>query len=302
MRRASDLPVYLAMRAALAAVRRLPRPAALTAGASLGALARAAGLRRGVTDGNLATAFPELAPAERDRIARAMYRHLGRMAVDSLRLSASGPPALVPFVTGAGTAETIDLVHSCLARGRGCLILTGHIGNWELAGAYLASQGVRLAAVVKPPSNPWVARQAESVRVRLGIETVPLPEARVKVPRLLRSQRAVALVADQGAMRSNVWSPFFGQPTQTPVGPGLFVAESEASVIFGGLVAEAGGAYRLVGEEMEVDRTGELSQVIRRVADAYRARLEALVRRLPEQYLWSHRLWKRRPPPSPVTP
>ena len=298
MRRASDLPLYLAMRAALAAVRRLPRSAALSSGAALGATARAIGLRRNVTDENLATAYPDLAPAERERIARGMYAHFGRMAVDSLRLSASGPRAIVPYVS---PGATMDLVRACVARGRGCLILTGHVGNWELAGAYVASQGVSLAAVVKPPSNPYVARQAEAVRVRLCIETVPLPEARLVVPRLLRSGRAVALVADQGAMRSNIWSPFFGQPTQTPIGPGLFAAATRASIIFGGLVAEGPGSYRLVGEELEVDRTGAQEDVIQRVADAYRGRLEALVRRMPEQYLWSHRLWKRRPP-APQAP
>ena len=297
MRRASDLPLYLAMRAALGVVRRLPRPAALSSGAALGRMARMIGLRRNVTDQNLATAYPELAPAERERIARGMYAHFGRMAVDSLRLSASGPQAIVPHVAGR---ETMDLIRACMARGRGCLVLTGHVGNWELAGAYVASQGVSLAAVVKPPSNPYVARQAEAVRVRLGIETVPLPEARLVVPRLLRAGRAVALVADQGAMRSNIWSPFFGQPTQTPIGPGLFAAETRASIIFGGLVAEGAGTYRLVAEELEVDRAGELEGVIQRVADAYRGRLEALVRRMPEQYLWSHRLWKRRPPSPPA--
>jgi KDO2-lipid IV(A) lauroyltransferase len=294
VKRASDLPVYLVLRAALAVGRRLPRSVALASGAALGRLARVAGLRRAVTDANLAVAFPELSAASRARIARGMYAHLGRMAVDSLRLSASGPQAIVPCVDGR---DALELVRSCLARGRGCLILTGHIGNWELAGAYLASQGVRLAAVVKPPSNPYLARQAEAVRSRLGIESVPMPEARVQVPRLLREGRAVALVADQGALRSNIWSPFFGQPTQTPVGPGLFASGTGASIVFGGLVAVGAGArsYRLIGEELEIDRSGELVDVIQRVADAYRQKLEALVRRLPEQYLWSHRLWKRRP-------
>jgi KDO2-lipid IV(A) lauroyltransferase len=295
VRRASDLPAYLALRAALALVKRLPRPAALGAGAVLGRAARAAGLRRDVTRANLAKAFPDLDDGARERIARAMYAHFGRMAVDSLRLSASGPQAVVPHVDGG---EALDLVHRCLERGTGCLILTGHVGNWEVAGAYLASQGVPLAGVVKPPSNPYVARHMEGVRRRLGIETIPMPDARVAVPRLLRANRAVALVADQGALRSTVWSPFFGQPTQSPVGPGLFAAETGASVVFGAFVASGDHRYQLLTEEMPIDRPGELAAVIQSVADGFQARLEAVVRRMPEQYLWSHRLWKRQPAPA----
>ncbi len=293
MKRPSDLPAYLAMRAALAGVRVLPRPLALAAGAAGGWAAYALGMRRRVTEDNLAAAFPELPAEVRARIARRVYEHFGRMAVDSLRLSASGPAALVPHVTGG---ETVRIVRDALARGRGCIILTGHIGNWELAGAYLAATGFPLAAVVKPPSNPYMARHTERVRERLGIESVDMPEAKVVIPQVLRRNRAVALVADQGALRSNIWAPFFGRPTKTPAGPGLFALRSGAPVLFGGLVATGGGRYELIGEVLVEEASGEVDEVAQRIAEAFRAKLEALVRRYPEQYLWTHRLWKQQPP------
>lgn len=298
MRRRSDLAAYAAMRAALAAVRLLPRPVALAAGAAVGRAARRAGLRRRVTDQNLALAFPDLPPAERSRIARGVYRHFGRMAVDSLRLSALGPRALVPHVTGG---DCVRLLEERLPRGRGVIVLTGHVGNWELAGAYVAARGFPLAAVVKPPANPYVARHAERVRERLGIETIPMPEARVGVPEALKANKIVALVADQGALRSTIWSPFFGRPTRTPPGPGLFAARSGAPVLFGALVARPGDGYELFGELVAEEVRGEAGEVTRRIANEFRARLEALVRRVPEQYLWTHRLWKH-DPPAPGAP
>jgi KDO2-lipid IV(A) lauroyltransferase len=295
VKRASDLPVFLAMRAALAAVRVLPRPLALRAGAAAGALAHAAGMRRTVTEDNLAVAFPELSAAERAALARRVYAHFGRMAVDSLRLSASGPSALVPHVHGG---EIVRLVGEALAKGRGAIILTGHLGNWELAGAYLAATGFPLAAVVKAPSNPYVARQTERVRQRLGIESVDMPEAKTVIPGVLRANRAVALVADQGALRSNIWAPFFGRPTKTPAGPGLFHVRTGAPVLFGALVAAPGDRYELMGEVLVEDARGEADEVAQLIAERFRARLEALVRRFPEQYLWTHRLWKQQPPPA----
>jgi KDO2-lipid IV(A) lauroyltransferase len=281
------------MRTALAGVRVMPRTLALGAGAAAGRAAFAAGMRRQVTEDNLAVAFPELAPAERAALARRVYAHFGRMAVDSLRLSASGPPALVPHVNGG---EIVRIVGEALAKGRGAIILTGHLGNWELAGAYLAATGFPLAAVVKAPSNPFVARQWEQVRQRLGIESVDMPEAKTAIPRVLRENRAVALVADQGALRSNIWAPFFGRPTKTPAGPGLFHVRSGAPVLFGALVAAPDHRYELMGEVLLEEGPGDVDAAAQLIADRFRARLEALVRRFPEQYLWTHRLWKQQPP------
>jgi len=296
VKRRSDLPVYLAMRAALAGVRIMPRTLALRAGAAAGAFAHAAGMRRKVTEDNLAVAFPELSPAGRAALARRVYVHFGRMAVDSLRLSASGPSALVPHVTGG---EIVRIVREALDRGRGAIILTGHLGNWELAGAYLAATGFPLSAVVKAPSNPFIARQTAQVRERLGIESVDMPDAKTVIPQVLRENRAVALVADQGALRSNIWAPFFGRPTKTPAGPGLFAVRTGAPVLFGALVAAPGDRYELMGEVLVERVTGEPDQAGRMIAERFRARLEALVRRFPDQYLWTHRLWKQQPPPAP---
>lgn len=298
MKRRTDLPVYLALRGAMIVVRLLPRPLALAVAGTLGRLVRAAGLRRSVTRTNLAQALPELGEPERRRIERDVYRHFGCMAADSLRLSAAGPQALAPYVSDG---DLVTILEPALAAGRGAIVLTGHIGNWELAGAHLAARGFPIVAVVKPPSNPYVARHTEKARDLLGITTVPMQDARTGIPAALKNNRVIALVADQGALRSNTWSTFFGQPTKTPVGPGLFHHQTGAPVYFGAMVAEPGHRYRLVGELLIDRMDGELNDIVQRVADLYRMKLEALVRRFPEQYLWTHRLWKQRPP-APAAP
>ena len=295
MRRRSDYPVYLAARAGLAMLRPLPRPAALGFGAALGRAARdVLGLRREVADQNLAAAFPALAAAERAALARRMYAHFGRVMTDSLRLTGGGPRAVVPFVRGV---EGEDLLRSLAAEGRGAIVLTGHLGNWELAAAWAAAIGMPVAGVVKPPSNPWVADLVERSRRAMGIQTIPLPEARTAVPAALAAGKLVGLVADQGAMRSHTWVPFFGRPTQTPEGPGLFAARTGAPVVFGAFLAEADGRYRGYAELLDASPKSDTSESILRIATLFRQRLEAAVRLAPEQYLWTHRLWHRAPPP-----
>jgi len=298
VRRRSDYPAFLALRALVAAVSPWPRPAALAAGAALGRLARDVfHLRRDVADDNLAAAFPALAPAARAELARRMYAHFGRVAADSLRLTAGGNAGVLPFVR---TVEGESLLRSLAERGRGVIMLAGHHGNWEAAAAWGAAIGLPVAAVVKPPSNPWVADYIERQRRRMGIETIPMPAARAEVPRALAAGKVVGLVADQGAMRSSTWVPFFGRPTQTPEGPGFFAARTGAPVAFGGFVAEADGRYRGHVELIEESPRGEPPELVLRIATLYRQRLEAAVRLAPEQYLWTHRLWARRPPEPPA--
>ncbi len=296
MRRKSDYPAYLALRALVSVVRPWPRRAALAAGAWLGTLARDPfGMRRVVADENLALAFPELPAAERARLARRMYAHFGRVAADSLRLSARGASAVVPFVrTVDGEARLRELV----ARGRGVILLAGHHGNWELAAAWVAAMGMPIAAVVKPASNPWVAAWVERRRRAIGIETIAMPDARSAVPRALGAGKIVGLVSDQGAMRSSTWVPFFGQPTQTAEGAGHFAARTGAPVAFGGFVAEPDGRYRGYLEVLDETPRGPARELVPRIAQLFRKRLEAVVRLAPEQYLWTHRLWARRPPPD----
>ena len=300
MRRRSDYPSYLLMRAALGLVGPLPRGAALAAGAALGRLARdPLGLRREVADRNLGAAFPALSAAERATVARRMYAHFGRVAMDSLRLTADGARAVVPLMR---SFEGLDELRSALAHGRGVVMLTGHLGNWEMGGAYVAAKGIPFAAVVKPPSNPWVAEYVERSRRRTGLETIPMPEARSVVPRALAAGKMVALVADQGALRSPVWVPFFGRPTQTPVGPGLFAARSGAPVMFGSTTAVPGGGYTTRLEMLDERPSEDVQEMVVRIATLFRQRLEAAVRLVPEQYLWTHRLCDRQPPPAPGGP
>jgi len=127
-----------------------------------------------------------------------------------------------------------------------------------------------------------------------------MPDAKVAVPSALAEGKLVGLVADQGAIRSHTWVPFFGRPTQTAEGPGRFAALTGAPVVFGGFVAEADGRYRGYAELLEESPHGAEEDLVPRIATLFRQRLEAVVRRSPEQYLWTHRMWARQPPGVPA--
>jgi Kdo2-lipid IVA lauroyltransferase/acyltransferase len=299
VRRRSDYPLYLAARAVVAGAQTLPRRAALAIGATLGGVARSPlGLRRAVADDNLAIAFPERSAAERDAICRRMYAHWGRMTFESLRAAATDGREVFPLIRGGG--EVLRTLRDFQAKGRGVLVLSGHIGNWESAAAYVATHGLPVTAVWKPQANPYIAAYLDRLRVRLGIDAIPMPEAREGVIAALRAGRIVGLVADQAPIRGGTWVPFFGRPTKTFNGPGYMAAQAGAPVLFGGMLADGAGGYRMFLELLEEEPHGAADDVVVHIATRYRARLEALVRTAPEQYLWTHRLWKESPPETAV--
>ena len=293
MRRPTDLPSYLLLRMVVGAVGPLPRARALALGARLGRWARSPlGLRRAVADENLARAFPDLELAERERIAVGVFEHFGRMTVESLRVAATAGREVIPLVD---VGDALAVIQDLLGRGKGLLALTGHFGNWEVAAAYLAAHGMPVTAVWKPQANPYVARYLDGLRRRLGVDAIPMPEARSGVRTALEAGKLVALVADQAPLRGSTWVPFFGRPTKTFEGPGHFAAQTGAPVVFGG-VLEDGARYRAFVEVIDEAPSGGPEVLVPRIATLYRARLEARVRAAPEQYLWTHRLWKFPPP------
>jgi KDO2-lipid IV(A) lauroyltransferase len=129
-----------------------------------------------------------------------------------------------------------------------------------------------------------------------------MPEARDGVVAALRAGKIVGLVADQAPIRGGTWVPFFGRPTKTFNGPGYMAAQTGAPVLFGGMVGDGAGGYRMFVEPLDEEPRGDPDEVVLRLTTRYRARLEALVRTVPEQYLWTHRLWREPAPESAGAP
>ncbi|MSR36776.1 MAG: hypothetical protein EXR95_09095 [Gemmatimonadetes bacterium] len=288
---------YLAFRGAVAALRALPERWALALGGSVGWLAGSLlRVRRGVADANLARAFPDRDPRWRDRVARASYRTLGREAVATF-LFAGEPAERVRARTPdpLGEAALLEAVRA----GRGVVLLTGHFGNWEMAGGAAAARGAPLAAVAARQANRLFDDALVANRARLGIATIRRGDARREVMRALREGRVVGMVADQDARRRGAFVDFLGTPASTVRGPALFALRAGAPLFLGTCVALPGqpGRYRCEVEEVRCDRTGDVAEDVRRLTAAHAAALTERVRREPEQYFWQHRRW-RTPPPA----
>jgi KDO2-lipid IV(A) lauroyltransferase len=287
-----DLVEYAPARAAEAALGILPSGLAAWMGSEAGGAAWRLGTRRAVVEEQITAAFPDRSPDWVAGITRACYRHFGREITTIARIGRSGGGFLLSRVQAGQDAVAL---HREATRGSGAIIVTGHVGNWEAAGAYLAAAGLPMAAVVKRQRNPAFNERMLATRRRAGMEPIYMQDARTRIPQALREGKTVALVADQDAGERGVFVPFLGRDASTFRGPARLALSQDVPLFFGAAV-RLGSGYGAVLERVEPpageDDTEEAELELTR---RWVARLEEQVRRHPEQYFWFHRRWKTRP-------
>src|SRR3954470_4105636 len=163
------------MRATIGALRALSWDAACRVGERLGALGyKPLGIRKHVVEKQIAAAFPELGEPAVAALARESYEHLGRTFIEPALLGSLGKEGVLHLVESVQGWEIVDDV---MARGRGAVMVTGHIGNWELAGAYVAARGIPLDAIVRGMANPLFDDYLNRARGNTGMTVVHDSEA-----------------------------------------------------------------------------------------------------------------------------
>jgi KDO2-lipid IV(A) lauroyltransferase len=179
-------------------------------------------------------------------------------------------------------------------------VLTGHLGNWELAGAMVAAHGMPIDVVVRLMGNPLFDEYLTRTRTRLGMTVIRDRDAVRQTPRSLRAGRVIAFLSDQSALHiASSFIDFFGRPAKTPRGPAVFALRLDAPAFFGACVREADGRYRIHVREIVAERTGDTEHDVDAILNEYSRLLERFVRATPEQYFWQHRRWKRQPADTP---
>ncbi len=286
------------MRATIGALRALSWDAACAIGETLGALGyRPLGIRKRVVEGQIAAAFPDLGHRAVVDLSRASYRNLGRTFVETALLDSLGAGGIERLVENV---EGWDAVDDAMSKGSGAIMVTGHIGNWELAGGYVAARGVPLDAIARGMANPLFDAYVTRTREEIGMNIVHDSDAVRRTPRALRAGRAVAFIADQGVKGlASTFVPFFGRPAKTPRGAAVFALRFQVPVLFVVALRQPNGRFRVIVERIEARETGDRERDVDSIVARFTERLEHWVRVEPAQYFWQHRRWKRQPPDTP---
>lgn len=289
---------YAATRGAVAALRLLGWRGASWVGGRLARFAyRPLGIRRGVVERQIAAAFPDLSPADVQRLAERSYDNLGRTSIEAAILPGTSREDLLARVERVSGWEHVE---AALAKGQGIICVTGHLGNWELGGAFVAARGVPIDAVARGMANPIFEAYVTRTRHDIGMQVIHDKDAVRRTPRALRDNHLVAFLSDHDALGlASTFVPFFGRPAKTPRGPAVFALRFDTPVLFMVFVRLPNGRYAFECEPVVVERTGDREHDIEAIVQRYTAMLEAKVREYPDQYFWQHRRWRRQPPDTP---
>ncbi len=249
-------------------------------------------IRRQVTESNLRQAFPERNETEIRRLARSTYEHFGMMMLESLKLLSMSRDEVV----GAIRILDFKALEQARAAGRGAVMITGHMGNWEYLGAWVSISGFPATFMFQEQANPYVSRLIRRYRERMGMDVVPRGMALRSYLRALKQGRFVAVVADQDAGRNGIFVDFMGRPASTPTGPARFALKTGAPIIFSISFRDRQGNLCGTFEMLDIpyDPAHE-EQAIRQIVEACTRKLENWIRKYPEQWFWMHRRWKTKP-------
>lgn len=225
---------------------------------------------------------------EASRIAKASAVRFGPLGVSMFRFPLLNQKNIREHVTIVGK-ERLD---AALGEGRGAVLAATHCGNWEMAGAALALYGYPMLSVAMKQKNEEFDRFISEYRAMPG-QTVEYKTGVRDMLRALKKGYFVGLLCDQDPGDTGILSPFMGQRTLTPTGPAHFSVLCGLPVLTI-LIHQTGiDTYTIyVGDPITADEGLPKKEKIQQITDRVNAKLEAWIRKYPEEWFWMHNRWK----------
>jgi KDO2-lipid IV(A) lauroyltransferase len=243
---------------------------------------------------NLAIAFPQMSSAERLALGRQSVRHALVSALDFAHLLHS-PQAML-------TNVTLDPVTTRVRDGGmelPMLMVIPHLGNWELFGNAASLSGIPTAAVAHRLRNPYIEALLQRTRTAHGLQIIHSAGAARGVVRAVRQGYNIGLLMDQNTRlgEGGAYVDFFGLPVTVSRAPAVFARRLGMAVYAGACVRGPGG-FQIVTESLPQPPEAYADDLA--LLQAIMAANEALIRRFPDQYLWTYRRWRYIPPDLPL--
>lgn len=233
---------------------------------------------------NLAIAFPEKSDEERRQIMRDMWGHLGRVVTEYASL---GRIANSERITIYGD----DYIRELYGK-RPLLLVSGHIGHWEISPIVAKRHGMTMTGIYRPPNNRFVDRIIRGLRVDCGMTLLPRGTESIRsAMKVLATGGNLAMLIDQRSLRGKI-VPFFGHPVKTAPTAAEMALRYGAKIIPVRVKRTNGARFDVICEP-PIERTpsGDQEADVDWLLERMNEVLERWLRDTPEQWLWPHRRW-----------
>jgi len=249
------------------------------------------GIRTKVARQQLREAFPDKDENWIKKTPREVYRNMAMVAAELAR---------VPKLKGEKFEEWVELdgeefVGAALAKGKGCIVVSAHLGCWEYHGAYAANKGYPVTYVVAQQSNAGIGKIIDERRSAVGIETYQRKNAARGVISALKRNRLLAIMIDQDAGKNGVFVPFFGKSASTTRGVATFAIKLGAPILMITGYRSSDGRSISKIQPVDCESSGDFDRDVERITAEMTGMIETEIKKTPEQWLWLHRRWKTKP-------
>jgi lauroyl/myristoyl acyltransferase len=272
-----------AFRAGATAARVVPATVAALAARGIGAAfgATDAERRRMVARHQQRVHGGALSPTAERRAVQRAFDSYARYWVELFRL----PSLTAADLDASMSYEGYEHIVAALDGGKGAILVIPHLGCWDWAGAWVATQGVPITVIVEPLEPVEVFDWFADVRRKLGMTVVPLgAEAGTASLRALRNNELLCLLSDRGIGGGLVEVDFFGERTELSAGAATLALRTGAPILPVAAYYRGDLHHGVVRPPIPVERTGRLREDVQRVTQLVANELEALIRKAPEQW------------------
>ncbi|MDZ7744132.1 MAG: lysophospholipid acyltransferase family protein [Bacteroidota bacterium] len=253
------------------------------------------GYRKKTVFTNLKRAFPDKNKKEIRKIAKQYYRNLSDIILETLKIRNFSEKELDRRII----FKNYDILEKYYREGRSVFVATGHSGNWEWLGIGLARvTNFHPYAIYKQLNDPYFEKYVSMLRTKSGYNNlIRFKQTFRTLARLREQQNVVIIVADQTPTKIeiNYWTEFFQRETGFFLGLEKMSKTLDYVVVFFDMYRVKRGYYEIEISLLEDDpqNTGEYE-----ITEKYVKKLESVIKKNPDNWLWSHRRWKHQKPKS----
>ncbi len=237
---------------------------------------------------NLRRIFPQKSLHDLRKLSRMVFRNFSKYLADFFRFEKLDRQ----YIDKKIKLENLHHFDSALAKGKGVIVLTAHLGNWELGGVVLALLGYPFWAVALPHKNRKVNAFFDAQRNSKGVKVIATGKAVRSCISEIRNNHMVALVGDRDFTEKGIVIDFFGLPTYFPEGPAALSLLTGAPIVPGFMLRNADDSFTLrIEKAIEFNPTGDKAKDLKSLVTLYKNIFEDYIRKYPQQWYLFRKFW-----------